>query len=256
MMRKHIGQIAVKIILLLGYEINRKPPVDRLLWLKDLGIDTILDIGANTGQFAGFLRKQFPAARIFSFEPIPDCYRELCKSMFGDSRFRAFNLAVSDINGTVSFHLSSFSQSSSMLPMGQLHKDNFPFTAGEETITVESVRLDDFAKTIDLGGKLLIKIDVQGVEEKVVAGGADTIRKADVLFLETNFQRLYKGQPLFKEVVDIVSGLGFQYMGNVAGHLISPINGICLEEDSIFVNRRLLDVEGNYQPGRTGPRSE
>jgi FkbM family methyltransferase len=250
---KFIKEMIMKLILALGYEIREASPVDRLQWIKDLGIDTILDIGANTGQFAGFLRNHFPAARIFSFEPIPICYRNLCKAMSNDSRFQAFNLAVSDINGTVSFHLSSFSQSSSMLPMGQLHKDNFPFTAGEETITVESVRLDDFAKTIDLGEKLLVKIDVQGVEEKVIAGGIDTIRKADVLFLETNFQRLYKGQLLFKEILDIVSPLGFQYMGNVAGHLISPLNGICLEEDSIFVNRRLLDVEGNYQPGRTGP---
>lgn len=251
-----IKELIVKWILALGYEVRVASPVDRLQWIQDLGIDTILDIGANTGQFAGFLRKHFPEARIFSFEPIPDCYRDLCKAMSVDSRFQAFNLAVSEINGTASFHLSSFSQSSSMLPMGQLHKDNFPFSAGEKIITVESVRLDDFAKTIDLGEKILVKIDVQGVEEKVIAGGINTIRKADVLFLESNFQRLYKGQLLFKELLDIISPLGFQYMGNVAGHLISPLNGICLEEDSIFVNRRLLDAEGNYKPGRSRPPSE
>jgi FkbM family methyltransferase len=243
-MRKKLGQLAYKLFLAMGYEVRLKPPVDKFKWLKGLGIDTILDIGANTGQFAEYIHAILPDARIYSFEPLKDCFDLLVNNNRGNSKFKAFNVALSDENGIVEFHRSSFSQSSSLLPMGQLHKDNFPFTAGEEIVTVKAARLDDFASEMALGDHILIKLDVQGVEEKVIRGGANTLRRADVVFLETNFQELYEGQPLFKEILDIMYAEGFRYLGNAEGHLLSPVDGSCLEEDSIFVNARLTTEKG------------
>lgn len=245
-MNKALGDFIYRTVLKFGFEIRRKQEIDRFKWLKALGIDTILDIGANEGQFADFLRNTFPDAMIYAFEPLPDCFDTLNARYRSDRRFKAFNLAVSDVSGVVEFHRSPFSQSSSMLPSARFHNENFPFAAGETLITVNSTPLDAIADTLEIGSRLLIKIDVQGVEEKVFAGGRKTISRADVVLLETNFQQLYEGQLFFKGAVDLMYDMGFVYLGNVASQLLSPINGTCIEEDSIFVNRRLFDPQGNY----------
>src|SRR3954471_152315 len=39
--------------------------------------NTVLDIGASHGQFAGDALRAFPGVKIYSFEPIPECYEEL-----------------------------------------------------------------------------------------------------------------------------------------------------------------------------------
>ena len=63
-------------------------------WLREFRFATVLDIGANTGQFAIAARAIFPAARIVSFEPLADCCEKLKRVMHGDSNFAAFNVAL------------------------------------------------------------------------------------------------------------------------------------------------------------------
>src|SRR2546421_123255 len=55
-------------------------------WLKKSNIQTVVDIGANEGQFARLAAELFPAARILSFEPLPDVYERLVRSMRGHPR--------------------------------------------------------------------------------------------------------------------------------------------------------------------------
>jgi FkbM family methyltransferase len=217
---------------------------DRFLWLRRIGIDTVLDIGAHTGRFVTTIRKIFPDAWIYSFEPLDDCYRRLIEAHRDDRKFRGFNLAVGEESGTVPFHRSSFPESSSLLPMGLLHKENFPYSGAGETVTVNMTRLDDIARELPLGNRLLLKIDVQGAERQVLRGGMDVLRRADVILIETNFQSLYEGQWLFKDVLDCLYAEGFRYFGNTGGHLLSPIDGSCLQEDSLFVHSRLVDEKG------------
>lgn len=52
----------------------------RLRWLKEMDIKSVLDIGANEGQFASLIRILLPDATINSFEPIPQCYEKLKKN--------------------------------------------------------------------------------------------------------------------------------------------------------------------------------
>lgn len=90
----------------------------RLLGIRQLNIQTIIDIGANKGQFAKKMRRYFPQAQIFAFEPLPLPYQQL--QQWGDrqqNRVRTFNLALGDrvdeleINSHV-----LFTASSSLLP--------------------------------------------------------------------------------------------------------------------------------------------
>jgi len=212
-----------------------------MTWLDRLRINTIIDVGANIGQFAGMARQLWPRARIYSFEPLPGAYQILSNKFREDTNFNAYNFAISDKAGQLDFNVSSFDQSSSALEMANLHKECFPFTAENNPIRVEAVELDTIVdRALDLGDSLLVKFDVQGFEDKAIRGATRTIKQAYVCFIETSFQELYKGQPLFIDILNQMAGLGFTYFGNTFGVLAHPENGSPLEEDSIFLRNDLL----------------
>lgn len=203
-------------------------------WFRALGIRTILDIGANVGQFAVTANMALPHARIVSFEPLPDCYRALCKRMANANNFQAINTALGDKAGMIAFEENSFSDSSSILPMLEEHKRLFPFTRTSRQIQVPVACLDDLAPQLLITEPLLVKIDVQGYEERVLRGGEQTIRRARVLIIETGFEALYESQPLFDEIYRLLIAWGFRYHSSLE-QLTSPLDGRVLQENSVFL---------------------
>jgi FkbM family methyltransferase len=203
-------------------------------WLVNSGIKTIIDVGANTGQFSRAIHEVLPEAYIYSFEPLPDCFAELLRAMSGVRTFRAFNTALAERDGEAEFYRSSWSPSSSLLPMQQLHKQNFPFTAGESRETVRVSRLDDCARELTINNEILIKLDVQGAEDKVIEGGKSLLQHAKVLIVETSIDSLYEGQPLFADIFKLLEGLGFRYKGALT-QAFSRLDGSVLYADSIFM---------------------
>jgi FkbM family methyltransferase len=213
-----------------------------MTWLERLRINTILDCGANTGQFYGLARTLWPRAKIYSFEPLPGAYDILSRRCSNDPNLFTYRYAISDKAGQLDFNVSSFDQSSSALVMADLHKECFPFSADHNAIRVEAVTLDEIVeRAIELGDSLLVKFDVQGFEDKAIRGAEKTLKQAKVCFIETSFQQLYLGQPLFIDILNQMSGLGFTYFGNTFGVLAHPENGSPLEEDSIFVSQSVLE---------------
>lgn len=215
-------------------------PADKFEWLRRLGIRTVVDVGANIGQWAAYIHRVLPESRIVSVEPLPEAFEALCRNLGGRPGFTAVCCAVSDYDGETEFRRSSFDQSSSILPMGSLHKECFPFSAGEEMVRVPCRTLDGLCGDLAVDGPLLVKLDVQGVEDRVIRGGLSTLESASVVVCETSFVELYEGQCLFKDVVDLLYPLGFVYAGTWEEPLRSPLDGSCLEEDSIFVRRPVV----------------
>jgi FkbM family methyltransferase len=208
---------------------------DKSTWLKKLDIRTVLDVGANGGGFAADIHATLPSAAIYSFEPLRDCYAQLVNTMKDVRSFRAFDFALGDETLQTTIHRSSFSPSSSLLPMADVHKQAFPFTnEGWVSESVRMRRLDDVADELNLVDNILIKIDVQGFEDRVIRGGWNTVRRAKLLIVEVSFERLYQGQPLFDEIYDTLREAGFTYRG-ATGQLLSPIDGAVLQADGIFL---------------------
>ncbi|GAF99123.1 unnamed protein product, partial [marine sediment metagenome] len=206
-------------------------------WLKELNIQTVFDIGANTGQFASMIHNVLPEALIYSFEPLEDCYRQLCTNMRGASKFKAFNFALGDRDKETEIYHDTYSPSSSLLQISKLHKKVFPFT-GQRTIeNVKVKRLDQVIDDLNLELKknILLKIDVQGYEDKVILGAQKSILEAKAVLAETSYHALYEGQPLFDTIYDMLRQRGFEYMGNLE-QIKNPLNGTVLQSDSIFIN--------------------
>jgi FkbM family methyltransferase len=206
-------------------------------WLKRANVRTVLDIGANVGQFASTIHHLLPQAAIHSFEPLGDCYESMVKRMAGVENFRAYKVAVGSEDSVVDFQRNDFSQSSSVLPMDDLHRETFAWSARTSVVQVEMRRLDAIFRDISLAPHTLIKIDVQGYEDRVLLGGEATIRKADIVMVETSLATLYEGQASFERVYDIMMGYGFRYGGNI-DQLLSPIDGRILQADALFFRRQ------------------
>lgn len=203
-------------------------------WLKDIGIKTIFDIGANEGQSTVTFARVFPDAKIYAFEPIPDCYQQLEAKFANNKNVSTINIGLGADRGELSLELSDFSHSSSFLKMHDRHLEAFPFTAVNKTILVPVETLDNIAESLYLETPILVKIDVQGFEDKVIAGGKKTIEKCQLVILETSFEMLYQGQPLFDDIYNLMIKMGFKYAGSV-GQIIDPRTQQCLQSDSLFI---------------------
>jgi FkbM family methyltransferase len=205
-------------------------------WFYDLQIDTVLDIGGNIGQFSKTMRFMLPDAQIYAFEPLPSCYKIMSNLMQGDAKYLGYNCGLGEKAETLSIVQNSHAPSSSFLPLADKHKEAFPYTAEQQQIQVPVRRLDELADELTLGKNILIKVDVQGFEDKVVKGGLATFAKAKVLIMELSYQELYKSQPLFNDIYQELTKLGFQFYGTME-QMPDPKNKAYLDADCIFIKK-------------------
>lgn len=229
-----------KILNKFGYDIKKYHPIYETT-IKPLGIKTIIDIGANEGCFAKEMRRMFPDAFIYSFEPLQDCHKTLVSTMSGDTNFKAYNVALGEEKGVVDMQKSSFHPSSSMLTMTNLHKSLYPKSKDISIEKIKIERMDKIFGSEEYKEKIMIKIDVQGFEDKVISGGKETIKKAAVAIIETSFVALYENQPLFSDINQLMQNLGFSYYGDLHKHY-SGITGKLIYEDSIFINKGKISI--------------
>ena len=206
-------------------------------WLRGYNFATVLDVGANIGQFALAAHEVWPEARIYSFEPLPDCYEQMLVRLERVKAFAGFNVGLGGERGSLTFERSSFSPSSSFRKMASTHKTEFPFTRECERVSVKVERLDDVAAGLKLENPILLKIDVQGFEDQVLRGGEAMLRRVEMIVVESSFEVLYEGQPLFDDIYRGLTERGFIYKGALDQSL-SPNDGRPLQADSIFVKRQ------------------
>lgn len=230
---KIVKRIIQEIATIFGYEIRKIKPGKIYDWLANENIKTILDIGANRGQFTARIHSLLPNAQIYAFEPLKSCFEELKRTMNAVPKFTCFNFALGNENGAQIIYRNNFAPSSSMLPMEKLHIDAFPTTKEVSKESVETYRLDDIAAPLDLIDNILIKIDVQGFEDRVIFGGYTTIRRAKVLMIETSFEPLYQGQLLFDSIYSQLTSTGFVLRG-IEEPLYHPKDGRMLQCDCVF----------------------
>lgn len=205
-------------------------------WLIDFGFNTIIDIGANEGQFAKKARELFPNANIISFEPIPAVYEKLVENFKTDTHFKAINVGLGEKQEKMKLWLNEYSPSSSILKMDH-HTEHFDFAVNQNEIEIQLEQLDSFAQKIDLSKPYLVKLDVQGYEDRVIRGGTNIISGAQMIISEVSFTSLYEGQVLFDQVYSTLKELGFKYAGNYE-QLYSPINNEILQADAIYIKEK------------------
>lgn len=225
----------VKILKILKDSIVRRR---KLLGLRTLPIDTIIDIGANEGQFAKSISKVFPKANIYCFEPLPYPFKKLSKWAENHKGCKVFNYALGDREGNVElFYHLDHSPSSSLLKSTKVCEKLYPLTKKQTSISVKLTTLDKAMADISepLIPDVLIKIDVQGYEDRVIRGGTETFSKARACILEIGLDKLYENQAEFKDILYLFNDLGFHYAGNL--QQVYGDNGHVIYIDAVFMKQ-------------------
>jgi FkbM family methyltransferase len=193
---------------------------------------SVLDVGANRGQFALVAAHRWPDARLICFEPLPDAARRLREILAPLSAAEIRTVAVADEPGEAKLHVARADDSSSLLPIGARQPATFPGTDEVGVITVEAARLDDELDGVELPRPTLLKIDVQGGELNVLRGATTSLGRIDAVLVECSFVEFYDGQPLAHELVAFLSDHGFVLRG--AGMPTADAAGRVVQIDLVF----------------------
>lgn len=208
-------------------------------FLSHLNIRTVIDVGANTGQFANLIHRQCPDAQIISFEPLDSCQPELSAVLDGIPGSRIVKKAAGEHAGKGEINESEFSPCSSLLAGTEFLGEDYDSATRTSTKEIEIVPLDDELRNADLQEDILVKFDVQGFEIPAIRGGHELLSKARIVVCEICFfRKLYEGQPLFHDLYKELRSHGFTYMGN-AEQMSRKSDGRIVEADAIF--ERLTD---------------
>lgn len=206
----------------LGLEILKtsKVPLHNLLGLSSANIRTIIDVGANTGQFARWASARFPLANIYCFEPVPQSFQQLARwaGRQKPGRVSVFNFALGDEEGEseMFFHEDHSSSSSLLKSTEECHR-LYPFTRHQKRVSIRITTLDKSVETLSLPLEkdVLLKLDVQGYEQRVLQGGSATLGKTEACILEIALEPLYESQPKMIDLMATLSDHGLSYKGNL-----------------------------------------
>ncbi len=212
--------------------------VEHAAFLSAVAPAFVVDVGANKGQFALFVRQRFPHARIVSFEPMRKAAGHFVRLFLGDGRTLLHPVAIGPEERTASMHISARDDSSSLLAIDALQSELFPGTqeAGREDVRVAP--LENFLSEGDIPPDSLLKVDVQGYELEALKGCGGLLSRFAWVYVECSFVRLYESQALADDVIAFLQGQGFVLSGIY--NLAQDAEGRPVQADFAFHNRAVM----------------
>jgi FkbM family methyltransferase len=211
-------------------EVSRDPQTRQLIadsslelvpdWI-DLSQGTAVDVGANEGQWAAAFLTVVPHSSIDVIEPQPDMVRRLSQRFSDDIRVSIHGVAVGAASGVARMtvthdrHLSSLRRPTESI-VSAYHGCDWWHV--DDQIDVQVEPLDKVVAGVDRIS--VMKIDVQGFEREVLAGGHHALLRTSAVLIELNFTTYYEGEASFAEIHQslVEKGFGLTGLGN-AGSL-------------------------------------
>ncbi len=216
--------------------INSREDLRFVHFLNMHRIEVVLDVGANRGQFASGLFEAGFQGRVISFEPLPEANRVLKEvaAPFGDRWEVHRPVALSDASGTAEFFVTTGDTSSSLLEPMQGFVENTPVAQVSDKIQVATERLDNLYPDLALGGaRTFLKLDVQGGEDKVLAGGVNSLDALRGALIELSFATMYDNQTSALDLQQEMASRGFSIWDIWPGYS-NPVTHRLNQVDALF----------------------
>ncbi len=183
--------------------------IEHEVFLESKAFKTVIDIGANRGQFAMVARRCLPGARIICFEPLSDAASTFRLIFANDKQVSLHQMAIGPAARDAEMHVSGRDDSSSLLPITALQETIHPGTAEKGTEKVHVEPLDRVIEATSIVAPALLKMDVQGYELQALRGCTGILDRFDFIYVECSFIEFYQGQSLAHEVIGFLSEQGF-----------------------------------------------
>ncbi len=195
----------------------------------------MLDIGANTGQFAQQLRSDLGyTGKILSFEPQRMIFETLKANAEKDPAWEAYPWAVGDTDGTGEIHISGNPLSSSFLAILPRFLSSAPAAQYVDRETVEVRKLDSFFGDLCRAAKnIYLKIDTQGYESRVLKGAEASLKHIHTVQLEMSLVPLYDGELLAPEMCGAMCTRGYDLV-SIEEVYADSRTGQLLQVDGVF----------------------
>lgn len=184
------------------------------------GIRVVFDVGAAIGNMTRFFLYEYPNAMIYAFEPNPDQFARFLRRIHdGADRVKAFNCGLAAKPGTATLRRYSYPDASSFLPITNV-------TSAEgitevDTVDVKLRTLDDIVSEIGVTHIDFLKIDVEGFEYDVLAGGYNTLAITDNAYIEVSPLRHMANTTHHIDVFSKMQKAGFTYIGCFGDYFFS-----------------------------------
>lgn len=224
-----------------GLDVVKKRP-NLVGLLRHLGLDVVLDVGANEGQFGDWLRGWGYTGEIISIEPVQEVFDRLTAHATQDGHWQAHRLALGRENGEALLNVSELSTFSSLRESSPrvVRYDARSAPVRQERVPVRP--LDDvLPMLLPPDRKFFLKVDTQGAEMEVLEGAEQSLKRAAGVQLELSLQPLYVGEAVLPEVLAWMQARDFR-LAQLEPVAFDPDMGMeaLLQADVVFVSNRTL----------------
>jgi len=201
---------------------------------------TIIDVGANRGNFIHLAQLRFAPKKAICIEPLQEAFLKLKQRYNNNPKFSLFNCALGASSGQTEMEVNTHDEASSILPIrteGELiftHKDLRPI----DKILIELKTVDQIVREENVTSVELLKLDVQGFELEVLKGAMETLPKTRVILSEISFYHQYEKGALFWDIHQFLKEKNF-YLIDLGAYQTSK-DGALLQGDAVFINKNLI----------------
>jgi FkbM family methyltransferase len=218
-----------------GFEIGRIATSDYVLrgrlsqLIEKLQINTVLDVGANNGQYLHLLSKIGFNGDVLSFEPVPELYRKITTLFPKKKHWRQFPYACGSQDGTAVIRVAKSNDFSSIFKANAFCLKENPGALPIRSETVQVRRVDSFIQELysDLPKRrILLKSDTQGYDCEVFSGASGILDSVKLLQVEIPVV------PLYEEAIPMPRALEI-YLS--AGFCVSGLFPVSYSNDGVFV---------------------
>lgn len=194
--------------------------------------NSVLDLGAHSGTFTFECKKFYPNAYYYMIDGNP-----MTESYIANSGIDYKIAYLSDsIKNTVVYKTkyNAFNTGDS------LYRENTKYYDDQSVVIqpITTTTLDEIFKNEKTFN--FIKIDCQGSEIDIIKGGLDMCKRADVFLLEASVYSYNTGAPMFGELKDFMSSIGFGYTKTVSDIHHPENSSILIQHDVLFAKRELI----------------
>ncbi|GMV78095.1 MAG: hypothetical protein AMXMBFR79_12280 [Chitinophagaceae bacterium] len=181
---------------------------------------TVFDIGANVGIFSYFVKKRFPSAKLFSFEPDKKLIPIINKNLYPFKNYHVMEVAITDYDGEIDFFYNIDSSQVNSTEVDALT----PFTTIEKMKSnkVKCRTISSFCQEHNIKNIDLLKIDIQGGEYKALKASENIFGITNQMLVEICF--------LMPDTIPLINLVSKYYKKH------EPVNEIIMGADLRFFN--------------------